>query len=87
MRLADGVLQRLLQRLPALSFLQELCCRFRVELAALEVNVLWLQLQRASTQWEDLHRLPHLVLSDVTLVMCTNIMAGNDQKTSTCCKS
>jgi hypothetical protein len=38
MRLADGVLQRLLQRLPALSFLRELCCRFRVEVAALEVN-------------------------------------------------
>ena len=38
MRLADGVLQRLLLRLPALSFLQELCRRFRVEVAALEVN-------------------------------------------------
>jgi hypothetical protein len=38
MRLADGVLQRLLQRLLAPSFLLELCCRFRVEVAALEVD-------------------------------------------------
>ena len=38
MRLADGVLQRLLQRLPALSFLQKFCRRFHVEVAAIEVN-------------------------------------------------
>jgi hypothetical protein len=38
MRLADGVLQRLLQRLPAMSFLLELCRRFHVEVAAIEVN-------------------------------------------------
>ncbi len=38
MRLGDGVVERLVRRLPALSFLQELCCRFREEVAALKAD-------------------------------------------------
>jgi geranylgeranyl diphosphate synthase, type II len=38
MRLADGVVERLVRRFPALSFLRELCRHFREEVAALEVD-------------------------------------------------
>jgi farnesyl diphosphate synthase/geranylgeranyl diphosphate synthase type II len=37
MRLGDRAVARLLRRLPALQFLQEVCRRFREEVAALEV--------------------------------------------------